>query len=167
MPFSIDSNSSQAYYGEETALGLQSQGPYTPLEINSYSDQGVDTKTVQRQTLNVSRQQQKGTITETNVVAGFQSDFTQTNLARLMQGFYFADVIEKPTTAPTNGTQVTTTAVSGTGYTLAVSGSRVSAEAHRTWIKFYQLCKQWSDVAIGGCRCCAYRCADVRRSNCC
>ena len=44
MPFSIDSNSSQAYYGEETALGLQSQGPYTPLEINSYSDQGVDTK---------------------------------------------------------------------------------------------------------------------------
>ena len=113
MSFAIDSNSSQAYAGEETTLGLQSQGPFIPLEINSYSDQGVDTKTVQRQTLNISRQQSKGTITETDVVAGFQSDFTQTNLARLMQGFYFADVIEKPKTVPTNGAALVTNAVNG------------------------------------------------------
>ena len=121
MPYSIDSNSTQAYYGEETTLGTQSPGPFFPLEPNSYSDWGVDTKTVQRSTLNISRQQAKGTITEQDVAAGFASDYTQNNLFRLLQGFFFADVLEKPDSQPMNGAA---TAVSSAGvgaYTLAAA----------------------------------------------
>jgi hypothetical protein len=119
MPFAIDANSSQLYFGEETTLGLQSPGPYYPVEANTYPDFGVDVKTVQRSPLNIARQQAKGTITEQDVAAGFQADFTQTNLARIMQGFVFADVAEKAATQPTNGTQVGISAVSATQFTLA------------------------------------------------
>jgi hypothetical protein len=119
MPFAMDSNSSQAYFGEEATLGVQSPGPFYPLEPNSYSTWGVDTKTVQRETLNISRQQQKGTITERDVAAGFMSDYTQNNLARLFQGFFFADVADKPSTVPTNAAPVAVSAVSATQFTLA------------------------------------------------
>lgn len=130
MPFAIDANSSQAFAGEESGLGVQSPGPWIPLEPNSYSTWGVDTKTVQRETLNISRQTAKGTITERDVAAAFQSDFTQTNLAQIMQGFFFADVAEKPATKPTNGTAVTIASVAVGSFTTSAAPTEVFLGKH-------------------------------------
>lgn len=138
MAFSMDSNSTQAYFGEEATLGVQSPGPWTPLEPNSYSSWGLDVKTVQRETLNISRQQTKGTITELDVAAGFQSDLTQNNLTKLMQGFYFADIIEKPATQPINGTQIAVSSVSATAYTLASALATIVAKMLILGSKFGQ-----------------------------
>lgn len=123
MPFAIDANSSQAFAGEESSLGVVSPGPWTPLEPNSFGTWGVDTKTVQRSTLNISRQTQKGTVTERDVTAAFQTDMTQTNIARILQGFFFADVAEKPATIPTNGAATTIASVSSTQF---ITGAAVA-----------------------------------------
>jgi hypothetical protein len=118
MPPAIDSNSSQAYYGEETTLGVTSPGPFYPIEPNSYSNWGVTTKSVTRTPINISRQQSKGTTTALDVAAGFQSDYTQNNLLRLMQGFLFADIKEKATSAQMNAAKVAVDSVAVGSFTL-------------------------------------------------
>lgn len=118
MPASMDTNSSQAYAAEETVLGVASTQQYTPLEPNSYSSWGVTTDLVKRSTINLGRQQAKGTIGAVNAQSGFQSDFTQTNLYKIMQGFFYADIAEKPNTTPVNGAATAISAVTANGYTL-------------------------------------------------
>lgn len=100
MSVSIDSNSTSGYYNEESALKIAGSGPWYPIEPNSYSDFGGDLKTVAREPITNTRSRAKGTVTDLDVVAGWNEDFTQNNLSRLIQGFLFANARTKPSNMP-------------------------------------------------------------------
>ncbi len=101
----IDSNVTGLAYAEEACLKvlptLVTDGfdpTWYGLEPNSYSDFGGDLATVARQPISATRQRKKGTVTGLEASGGFNTDLTQTNLTRLMQGFFFANARQKAAT---------------------------------------------------------------------
>lgn len=121
-PTSIDSNVTGLAIAEETSLKVLPGTPiWFAMEPNNYSDFGATFNQVARETINATRQRLRGTITDEEAKGGFNIDFTQRNLTRLLQGFFWADAFEKPATQPLNGTQVPITSVSATQY-LAAAG---------------------------------------------
>lgn len=120
IPVSVDSNITGLSIAEEQSIKTL---PVTPvwysLEPNTYSDFGANFPSVAREPINATRQRLKGTITDETVKGGFNIDLTQRNLTRFLQGFFFADAIEKPATQPFNGTQVALTAITATQFQAA------------------------------------------------
>jgi hypothetical protein len=115
MTNKIDSNLTGLCYVEEVTPGVLPGSPvWKPLEPNSYSDFGAQTKNTARNPITQSRQRQKGSVTDLDASAGFSLDMTQDNLYDLLQGFMFADWRKKDVD--------TVTAVS-TSYTLAANGT--------------------------------------------
>lgn len=92
-----DSNSTGLRYCQETTIGVlpaaASQFWY-PTEPNSYSNFGGQIKTLARNPINATRQNQRGVVVDLDAGGGFNSDVTMTNLMRLMQGFMFASIVE-------------------------------------------------------------------------
>ena len=119
----IDSNVTGLRLAYELSPGVLPGTPlWYPMEPNTYGDFGATIKTTPRNPINQSRQAPKGFVTDLDASANFNQDLTQTNMTRHMQGFLFADVREKLTTVPTNGTAITITGVDATTGFAAASG---------------------------------------------
>lgn len=111
-PLSISSNSTGVSFNEETTLATPNvAGTWYGLEANTFKDFGATFTSVVREPIVANRQKSRGAITDVDAKADFNIDLTQHNLTRLMQGFFFADVFEKPATQPLNGTQAVITSV--------------------------------------------------------
>lgn len=126
--YKIDSNDTGLRYAEEVCLKqlptLAADGfdpTWIALEPNSYSDFGGQITTVARNPINPSRQRKKGKVTDLEASGGFQQDLTFFNSRNLLQGFMFADLREKKTTAPVNGSQATVSGVAATSKTYTTS----------------------------------------------
>jgi hypothetical protein len=123
VPLSISGNFSGISFNEETALQVPGNTWYG-LEPNTFKDFGATFTTIARTPIVSNRQLSRGTITDVDAKADFNIDLTQRNLTRLLQGFFFADIFEKPATQPINGTQVPITSVD------VVAGNHYNAAAN-------------------------------------
>jgi len=126
----IDSNQTGLRFCEETSLGtlpVAASQVWYPLEPNSYSNFGQTVKTVARKPINAGRQLKKGTLVDLDAGGGFESDLTQSNLQRLLQGFFFADAREKATTAPITGAAGVTITGAGANTFTAAGGLTIFA----------------------------------------
>jgi hypothetical protein len=120
MANKIDSNVTGLRFTEETSIGVIPGSPvWYPLEPNSYKDFGGQLSLIARRPISTTRSPKKGAVTSIDANGGFIQDLTQNNLTRLLQGIMFADIREKTTTAPMNGTALTMTACTATTYTAA------------------------------------------------
>lgn len=105
MPNSIDSNLTGLAVAEEASLKTLPGSPiWYGLEPNSYSDFGSTIKTEARAPIDPTRQNKKGAVVDVDASAKFNIDHTQNNLTRLLQGFFFADIHQKPATIALDGT---------------------------------------------------------------
>lgn len=123
----VDSNVTGLSFAEEECLKVlpgvdEADAEWFQLEPDAESDFGGEVTTVARSFINPSRQNQKGTVTDLDASGSFTQDLTQSNLTRLMQGFFFANAREKESTAPLNGTQVALTGVSASNEYEAATG---------------------------------------------
>lgn len=116
MVTKIDSNATGLRIAEESTLGVLPGSPvWYPQEPNSYNDFGGNLSLVARNPINQSRQNQKGSVVDLDASGGYNTDLTQSNLNRVLQGFFFANMRETFSTLPINGTQIEITAVDGSG----------------------------------------------------
>lgn len=103
----LDSNVTGLRYAEEASIGVlpaAASQTWYPLEPNTYTDFGAQTKTVARMPINPSRQLRKGVLTDLDPALGFSNDLTQDGLTRLLQGFFVANLREDMDTQSFNAT---------------------------------------------------------------
>lgn len=121
----INSNVTGVAVAEETEPKVLPASPvWYDRSVISYSDFGADVNYVGDDSINASRQNQRGLPVGIDAAGGYKLLMTN-GLTRDMQGFFFADAHEKVDTAPLNGAGVTITGVTGAGAYSAASGLSV------------------------------------------
>jgi hypothetical protein len=103
----IDSNVTGLRYAEEACykdlpnMIEEARLPvWLQLEPNSYPDFGSNIQTVARNPINPSRQRRKGRVVGVEATGGLSQDLTIANTFDLLQGFAFASMRQKVSTAP-------------------------------------------------------------------
>lgn len=115
----IDSNVTGLSFAEESAFKTLPGSPvWYGLEPNTYKDLGGTLKTIARNPINQTRQRKKGVVTDIDAAGGFNSDLTMTNLSRLLQGVFFANWREQPSTTPMNAAVKPVTSTTVTKYNI-------------------------------------------------
>jgi hypothetical protein len=102
----IDSNGTGLRVCEEASLGVLPavfDQVWFPAEPNTYNNFGGQFKKVARRPINASRQNRKGVTVDLDAAGGYNTDLTQTNLIRQLQGFLFADAREPYDSQSMNG----------------------------------------------------------------
>lgn len=118
----LNSNQTGLRIAEEaTPKTLPGTPVWYPVEPNSYGDFGAEIKTTARAPIASDRQRRKGSVTDLDASAGFQTDLTTKSLSPFMQGFMFADWRKK--------TELSATAVTGASYTVAAGGAGFPANS--------------------------------------
>lgn len=117
MANKIDSNITGLRFAEESALKTLPGSPvWRQLEPNSYKDFGGQLSTMVRRPIDPGRQNKKGAVTDFEASGGFTQDFTIVNSLRLLQGVFFADIVEHQTTEPMNTAPTVITSVTASPY---------------------------------------------------
>lgn len=116
-----DSNATGLRYALETSLKVVSgSAVWKQFEPNSYGDFGSTVGKTRRSPINADRSNKKAVTTDLDATGTFNQDLTIDNTFDVLQGFFFADAREKPTTAPINGTAaIVITAATTSTYTAA------------------------------------------------
>lgn len=129
--YKIDSNVTGLSFAEEVCakqLPTLADDGFDPtwygLEPNEYDDFGVSVTLAQRRPIKSNRQNLKGSPVDFDATAGWNQDFTHTNTNRLLEGFFFANYREKPSTNPIHGDRidVVSAATSNDRYTIGDGG---------------------------------------------
>lgn len=135
--YKIDSNSTGLSFAEEVCSGqlptLADDGfdpTWYGLEPNEYDDFGVSVTLAQRQPIKSNRQNLKGSPVDFDAVAGWNQDFTHSNTNRLLEGFFFSNYREQPTTNPIHGTRLDVSAATASNDRYTV-GAGVIARGFR------------------------------------
>lgn len=98
----IDSNQTGLRIAEEASLGVLPGTPvWEPYEPNEYADFGGEVTTVARAPINADRKRKKGLKVDEEASWGFQTDVTQVNLQKILQGQFWADMRLKTETGTT------------------------------------------------------------------
>lgn len=146
----IDSNVVGTAFAEEECLKELPVSPvWYGVEANSFADFGGEFTSTARSPIDPSRQNKKGSIVDLSATGGFNSDFTPSNLTRLLQGFFFADARELPSTAPLNGTQLAITSVSNAGGTYGAA-SGLGVFANETGMSYIVLASGFNEASNNG-----------------
>lgn len=89
----IDSNTVGLNFCQEDCLGKlpTDNQNWQALEPNSFSDYGGELSKTTRSPISQGRQNKLGVVTGMSVKGGFNIDFTQNNLSKLLEGVFFAD----------------------------------------------------------------------------
>lgn len=113
LPITIDARKAALRYIEEASPKTLPGTPRTwpAIGVSTWGDFGASYDRVRREVFDGKRGLKEGTIVDANFSGGFTLDMLQDNLNDLLQGVMYADVVERPTTDPLNGSQVTITAV--------------------------------------------------------
>lgn len=132
----IDSNSTSLSFAEQQGFNDLGVAPvWYGVEVNSYSDFGSKATSIARSPIEQGRQDKKGGVVRLDASGGFNADLTQTNLTRLQQGFFYADIIQLPTTEPMNGAKIAITSVTAsTKRIAAASGMGVFAAGQLAYV---------------------------------
>lgn len=115
MPNKINSSDVSTYIAEEESFKTLPTTPdWYEIEANSFSEFGPSISTVARNPISSDRQNRKSVVVDVEAQGGFNVDFMYYNLARILQGYMFANAREKASTKPLNGTSVAISNIDGT-----------------------------------------------------
>jgi len=122
----ISSNKTELNIAEEQSIGVllgTSGDIWVPHEPNGYDDLGGDITTAPRKPIKSDRMGRKGPVVDVEAKAGFNTDFTYTNLFALLEGFLYSVARRKAEKINTAGTEITAVTAATETFTVDADGA--------------------------------------------